>query len=132
MNDLSKQQGSRAFLVRLDGTDHVVIAANLHDAVKAAFAWWRSDPECATDDDDEIPLDRVEPIAEHGAIIVMDLPDIRGLGFDGLGVDGIRDPEAPCRVFVRGDRRKDAGCRGDGHFLCRECACLEVAAVDGK
>lgn len=43
-----------------------------------------------------------------------------------FGDAGVRDPEYPCDVFdplpdgVRPDGTGD--CRGDGHYMCRECS----------
>jgi hypothetical protein len=71
MMDLVKFGGT-AYLVVMDGTPHVVIAKDIHAAIRTAFEWWRSDPDCADDEDKDIPLDRVEPLTDGGAIIVED------------------------------------------------------------
>ena len=38
-----------------------------------------------------------------------------------VGVDGVRDPDAPCDVFVSGVEGVEGGCMGDGHYICSEC-----------
>lgn len=41
------------------------------------------------------------------------------------GVPGIRDVDAPCSAYSpRVRERYEAECRGDGHYLCAECALL--------
>lgn len=39
------------------------------------------------------------------------------------GVPSIRDPSAPCPAYSPRDRQAGdfSDCRGDGHYLCREC-----------
>jgi len=40
----------------------------------------------------------------------------------GLGIRGIRDPDAPCVDFEPDKSKLVASeCDGDGHYLCRDC-----------
>jgi hypothetical protein len=44
----------------------------------------------------------------------------------GLGEPGIRDPENECEEFDPGQPpARGGGCRGDGHYLCKECVHYE-------
>ncbi|MGH9462243.1 MAG: hypothetical protein ACRD1X_13555 [Vicinamibacteria bacterium] len=44
-----------------------------------------------------------------------------------VGMDGVRDPEAPCEVFRNGT--PFGRCETDGHYLCDEC--VERATCEG-
>lgn len=51
--------------------------------------------------------------------------------YNCLGVEGIRDPDAPCERFYRGEPdRHFQDCETDGHYLCQECVCRKPAEVD--
>ena len=39
----------------------------------------------------------------------------------GLGADGTRDPEFPCRDYKKGEPDWQAVCETDGHYLCAGC-----------
>ena len=45
-----------------------------------------------------------------------------------VGVPNNRDPEHPCEFYVPGSPRPEDwnSCRGDGHYLCYECAYKKV------
>ncbi len=53
-----------------------------------------------------------------------------------MGMDGVRDPDAPCNLYesryAKGEPRDyDGSCRTDGHYLCRECPHMgEEAAIE--
>lgn len=54
-----------------------------------------------------------------------------------VGMDGVRDPDAPCELFVsayaKGDERPfDGTCDTDGHYLCPECPQMSMAAARNR
>lgn len=84
------------------------LAAELRDAIKPAELIARCTGG-AVSEDVRSSVDRVLQIVE-ALVPPTDLPD---------GTPNVRDVNAPCCEFVPGPPQ--GICRGDGHYLCREC-----------
>lgn len=76
---------------------------------------------CAADPPTRTPVD--SEIADRWRILIEEVNGRRTIGSPGA-----RDPEFPCDAYEPGEPSGD--CEADGHYLCRGCVRLDVAAWD--